>query len=172
MARGLCPTLRTQRPLNPARNSLTFQRKALPGLTFFFFFFFLGLNFPARSCVAKATRASTWPLAASPLPSPAVEGGAQSVFPRTGTEGEDVLCTCLLPWPKHCAIWQSEGAFAGCQEWGTKKENPGCLPAAAAAEAARAGPHLLAECRGNGRHRGPSSPRQSKQDRWARAWRD
>lgn len=36
----------------------------------------------------------------------------------------------------------------------------------------RAGPHLLAGCRGNGRHRGPSSPRQSKQDRWAWAWRD
>lgn len=53
------------------------------------------------------------------------------------------VCVCLLPWPKHCAIWQSEGAFAGCQEWGTKKENPGCLPAAAAAEAAAAGPGLI-----------------------------
>jgi hypothetical protein len=32
---------------------------------------------------------------------------------------------------------------AGCQEWGTKKENPGCLPAAAAAKAAAAEPGLI-----------------------------
>lgn len=76
-------------------------------------------------------------------PAPAVEGGEQSVSPRRGTEGEEVVCVCLLPWPKHCASWQSEGAFAGCQEWGTKKENPGRLPAAAAAEAAAADPGLI-----------------------------
>lgn len=31
---------------------------------------------------------------------------------------------------------------------------------------------FVSECRGNGRHRGSSSPRQSKQDRWAQAWHD
>lgn len=165
------PSFQTELDPHPARNGLTFQRKALLGLPASFF---LGFNFPAHSCVAKAALTSTWPLPAAPHPSPAVEGGEQSVSPRRGTEEEkEVVCVRLLPWPKHCAIWQSEW-FRWVSGMGDKERKSRLSSSSGSSRGGggRAGPHLLAGCRGNGRHRGPSSPRQSKQDRWAWAWRD
>lgn len=161
-------------PPSPCRDSLTCPRPALPGLRVSFFsFFLLGLNFPA---VAKAAQASTCPLSAASPSQPRRGTGCSQCPPRRGLDGPPgggVMCVCVLPWPTHRALWQSEGAFAGCQAWGTKKENPGRVPQRRQQQRPGGGrPHLLAECRGNGGRRGPSSPRQSKQDRWARAWRD
>lgn len=160
----MCSAPRTRLAPHPARNGLTFQRKALPGLQVFLFL--LGLNFPAPPL---------GPFLLPPIPAPQWKGW-RSQCPREGSRsGGEVVC--VLPWLKHCAIWQSEGAFAGCQEGGDKERKSRLSSSSGSSRGggSQAGPHLLAGCRGKGRHRGPSSPsspRQSKQDRWAWAWRD
>lgn len=106
-------------------------------------------------------------------PRPAVERREQSSpTPKSGHRQGEKLCVCLLPWPKHCAIWQSEGAFAGVSGvMGQRKRIQAVVQQRQQLRRWRrrrpSRPHLLAECRGNGRHRSSPSPRQSKQDRWA-----
>lgn len=101
-----CVQLPRQLASHPARHGLTFKGGPLPvsGSSFS-----LGLKYPALLLRSRrAPYASPVP-SCRPYPGPKVEG-------VNGHGGERALCACLLPWPKHCAIWQSEDALAGFQE--------------------------------------------------------
>lgn len=80
------------------------------------------------------------------------------------------MCVCYRG--QHTALSGNQRVLSlGVGSGGQRQRIRARVRAAAAAEAAAAAgrPHLLAGCRGNGRRRGPSSPRRSKQDGWARA---
>lgn len=121
--------------------------------------------------------ASTWPLPAAPHPSPAVEGVASSQCPREGSRRgrRSYVCVTVVKTLRYLAI---RGCFRWVSGRGDKERKSRVSSSSGSSSrggGSRAGPHLLAGCRGNGRHGGPSSPsspRQSKQDRWAWAWRD
>lgn len=123
---------------------------------------------------------SSSPSRCTPQPTPRWKVGCAVSGPQTVTEGEEGgVCVCVCYRGQHTALCGSQRVLSlGGRNGGQRKRiQAGFQPQQqqqqqAAAEAARRRPHLLAGCRGNGRRRGPSSPRQSKQDRWARARRD
>lgn len=121
------------------QGQLDLPKAGPPGSACLFLFFLSpGTQFPC-GCQGRPSLHLP-PFCCLPFPAPPWNGGAVSVPPRRGLDGPPgggVMCVCVLPWPTHRALWQSEGAFAGCQAWGTKKENPGPCSAAAAAEAGR-----------------------------------
>lgn len=171
LARGSCPAQNSTGP-SLCQKWLDLPEEGHPGSPGLPFF--LGLNFPARSCVAKAARASTCPLPAAPQPQHQQWKGVSSQCPREG-HGEGGGCMCVFVTVAKTLRYL---AVRGCFRWVSRmgdKERKSRLSSSSGSSrggGGRAGPHLLAGCRGNGRHRGPSSPRQSKQDRWAWAWRD
>lgn len=115
-----------------------------------------------------------------PPSKPMVEGGEQSsppTHPRWAPTGREVVCVFVTVAKTLCylavrgcircvsgvrdkerqsRLWSSSG---GSRQQQRRQQRPS--PAS-----------FVSECRGNGRHRGSSSPRQSKQDRWAQAWHD
>lgn len=150
---------------SPCQQPLDLPKEGAPGLFLFSFFSLLGLHFPARSCVAKAAPASNAPpFLLPPLPSPAGEGGAVSV-PAQGPGWTGRRCdVCVCYRGQHTALSGNQRVLSlGVGSGGQRQR----IRARVRAAAGR--PHLLAGCRGNGRRRGPSSPRRSKQDGWARA---
>ena len=150
--------------LSPSQSWLELPKEGHPSL---WVLFFSRTQLPCPAPAQPRHPMSTCPQPVVPTPAPRWKGGERA------WRGKDVVCACLLPWPKHCYL-----AVRGCFRWVSgmrDKERKSRLSSKSGSSrggGGRAGPHLLAGCRGNGRHRGPSSPRQSKQDRWAWAWRD
>ena len=119
--------------------------------------------------------ASTGPLPAAPIPAPQWKG-VSSQCPREGSRRGRRLyvCVTVVKTLRYLAL---RGCFRWVSGMGDKERKCRLSSSSGSSRGggSRAGPHLLAGCRGNGRHGGPSSPsspRQSKQDRWAWAWRD
>lgn len=157
------------------QGQLDLPKAGPPGSACLFLFFLSPgtLNFPA---VAKAAQASTCPLSAASPSQPRRGMGVQSVSPREGAwmgHREEVLCVCVCYRGQHTALSGNQRALSrGVRPGGQRKKIRGRVRQRQQQRPGGGRPHLLAECRGNGGRRGPSSPRQSKQDRWARAWRD
>lgn len=88
-------TQKTQLVSHPAKDGLTFQKKAVLGLrslTFFFFFLFLSLNFLSAPAWPRVPPPSPIPFLLFPHPSPEVEGGVSSVLINRQHRGRKVVC--------------------------------------------------------------------------------
>lgn len=89
-----------------------------PGLLFF-----LGLNFPARCCVAKAASASTCPLPAAPQPQPQQWKGVRSQCPREGARRGRRLCVCVCYRGQNTALSGSQRVLSlGVRHGGQRKK--------------------------------------------------
>lgn len=89
-----------------------------PGLSFF-----LGLNFPARCCVAKAAIASTCPLPAAPQPQPQQWKGVSSQCPREGARRGRRLGVCVCYRGQNTALSGSQRVLSlGVRNGGQRKK--------------------------------------------------
>lgn len=106
---------------------------------------------------------------------PMVEGGEQSSpHPKVGTDREG-SCVCVCYRGQNTVLSGSQRVHSlGVRNKGQRKKIQAAVQQRQQQKRQqRPSPaSFVSECRGNGRHRGSSSPRQSKQDRWARAWHD
>lgn len=155
---------------SPCQQPLDLPKEGAPGL--FLFSPWPPFPCPLLRCQGRPSLQRPPPFLLPPLPSPAGEGGAVSV-PAQGPGWTGRRCdVCVCYRGQHTALSGNQRVLSlGVGSGGQRQRIRARVRAAAAAEAAAAAgrPHLLAGCRGNGRRRGPSSPRRSKQDGWARA---
>ena len=93
--------------LSPRQAWLDLPKEGPPGL---WVIFFSRTQLPCPAPAQPRHPTSTCPQPVVTTPAPRWKGGERA------WRGKEVVCACLLPWPKHCAIWQSEDAFAGFQE--------------------------------------------------------
>lgn len=155
------------------QGQLDLPKAGPPGSACLFLFFLSpGTQFPC-GCQGRPSLHLP-PFCCLPFPAPPWNG-VQSVSPAKGpgwaTGRRCYVCVCVCYRGQHTALSGNQRALSrGVRPGGQRKKIRGRVRQQQRPGGGR--PHLLAECRGNGGRRGPSSPRQSKQDRWARAWRD
>lgn len=158
---------------SPCQEWLDLPGEGHPGSPGLSFFFLDSISLPAVA-LPKRPAPPLVPFLLPRSPSPSSGRGCAVSVPAKG-HGGGGGCVCVFVTVAKTLLYL---AVRGCFRWVSgmgdkeRKSRPSSSSGSSRGGGGRAGPHLLAGCRGNGRHRGPSSPRQSKQDRWAWAWRD
>lgn len=107
---------------SPCQEWLDLPGEGHPGSPGLSFFSWTQFPCPLLRC-QSGQRLHLSPSCCPAAPAPAVEGGAQSVSPRRGTEGEEVVCVCVCYRGQNTALSGSQRVLSlGVRHGGQRKK--------------------------------------------------